>query len=178
MGPAASGTEITGCDALGVDMDPDRAKTCRALGFPVVLARAERLPFPDSLTDGVICRLVLPYTKEKLAIAEFARMLKPGGKMEACYHGLAYYLRLVMFGETFVDRRHAVWAILNTWFQVLTRGRSRRRLSTDVYQSRRRLARLYKANGLVFERDAEAPTFFGMPVFIYHRLRKVRSEKR
>jgi len=165
---------LQGCQAAGVDIDLERARACRALGFPVVLAKGEQMPFRDGLADGVICRGALPYMNERLAIAECARLLKPGGKMEAYYHGLGYYVGHLLFGDSMETRRWAARAILNSWFYVVTAGRSHRRFSTDVYQSHRRLARLYEANGLILEHAAPVPTFFGLPVFIYHRLRKAR----
>jgi hypothetical protein len=66
-------------------------------------------------------------------------------------------------------RRFALWAFKDSWLYLLT-GRKR---GGDVYQSRGRLVRIYRRNGLVIERDAASPTFLGFPVFIYHRLRKI-----
>ena len=129
--------ESQGCHAIGADLDPDRAKAIRALGFPVVIARAEQLPFRHGVADGVICRLVLPYTNEALAIAECARLLKPGGRIEACYHGVGFYLLCIFLGTSREYRMFGVRAILNSWFYVLTAGRSPRRFG-DLYQSRSR----------------------------------------
>jgi len=46
------------------------------------------------------------------------------------------------------------------------------RLGNTLYQSSARLSQYYVANGLEVERETASQTFLGMPVFIYHRLRK------
>lgn len=160
-----------GCRAVGIDLNPKRAEVVHKLGCPVVVGNAERLPFPSQSADGIVCRLVLPYTNEAPAIAECARLLKPGGRMEACYHGAGFYLRYFLMGSSRALRIFGIRSILNSWFYVVTRGRSPKRYG-DLYQSRRRLLRLYRVNGLSLECDTPAPRFLGFPVFIYHRLKK------
>lgn len=44
-------------------------------------ADAQELPFPDATFDGLVCQFCLMFVRDKeLAIREFRRVLKPGGK--------------------------------------------------------------------------------------------------
>lgn len=61
----------------------------------VAFARAsmEQLPFVDGAFDVVICRLALPYVDNQAAIAEMARVLRPGSSLLIKLHHLRYYVR-------------------------------------------------------------------------------------
>src|SRR5688500_15105923 len=61
-----------GCRAFGIELDPDLAARGRAAGYPVSRAKAEALPFRDASLDGLVCKVVIPYTDEARAIAEVA----------------------------------------------------------------------------------------------------------
>jgi len=60
----------------------------------VVFARAaaEKLPFGASSFDVLICRLALPYTDNAAALAEMARVLRPGGTLVLKIHHARYYV--------------------------------------------------------------------------------------
>jgi arsenite methyltransferase len=48
--------------------------------YPLALARAEELPISHGVCDGILCECVLSLIFEpELALAEFARVLRPGG---------------------------------------------------------------------------------------------------
>jgi arsenite methyltransferase len=48
--------------------------------YPLALARAEELPISHGVCDGILCECVLSLVFEpELALAEFARVLRPGG---------------------------------------------------------------------------------------------------
>lgn len=53
---------------------------------------AEHLPFPSASFDVVICRLALPYTDNRQAFAEVARVLRPGGVYFLKISGVRWYL--------------------------------------------------------------------------------------
>jgi ubiquinone/menaquinone biosynthesis C-methylase UbiE len=59
----------------------------RAPGIPLVLARAEELPFRDGTFDTVITGLVLCSVDDPArALAEIRRVLRPGGALRALEH--------------------------------------------------------------------------------------------
>lgn len=55
----------------------------------------ERLRDPDESFDGVFCYSVLMMTDYRRVIAEFHRVLKPGGTLYLCLSGLGWYLRSI-----------------------------------------------------------------------------------
>src|SRR5262245_338676 len=59
-----------GCVTTGVDVAMNQLRDCRKAELRVVQARAEALPIRTAALDGVICKVALPYTIERLAIAE------------------------------------------------------------------------------------------------------------
>jgi len=72
----------------GIDISPGMVETARtkatAAGIPAhfVVGDAERLPYPDSTFDLVICNSVLHWFDDRLAaVREMARVLKPGGQV-------------------------------------------------------------------------------------------------
>ena len=91
--------EAHGTFGVGLDPSEDAGKIGRELftteqpGAHVVFLRgaAERLPFAESRFDLIICRLALPYTDNKLALAEMARVLRPEGALLLKFHHARYY---------------------------------------------------------------------------------------
>jgi ubiquinone/menaquinone biosynthesis C-methylase UbiE len=75
--------------AIAVDPHPDalsRART-RAPEVPLVVARAEALPFRDGAFDTVVCGLVLCSVEDPdAALAEIRRVLRPGGALRLLEH--------------------------------------------------------------------------------------------
>ena len=65
-----------GCRTYGVEYDRELALRGRADGLAIARAKAEALPFRDGTLDGVVCKVVIPYTDEACAIAEIARVLR------------------------------------------------------------------------------------------------------
>ena len=72
--------------AIGVEVDPKAARACWRIGHNVVVASAESLPFRSNSCSGILCKVVIPYTDEQLAIAEIGRA--PGGVAVLYLHGL------------------------------------------------------------------------------------------
>jgi arsenite methyltransferase len=69
-----------------IGIDPSRSFLSAAMeaapGLPVTQGIAESLPFRQSAYDGIICECVLSLVKDPhQAVAEFARVLKPGGRL-------------------------------------------------------------------------------------------------
>lgn len=80
----------TGASVVGLDQSPEmlaggiRETRVAGMGDRVrfVLARAERLPFPDGAFDALTFTYLLRYVDDPGAtLAELARVLKPGGAM-------------------------------------------------------------------------------------------------
>ncbi|HJR58259.1 MAG TPA: GNAT family N-acetyltransferase [Vicinamibacterales bacterium] len=59
---------------------------------------AERLPFTDGAFDVAVCRVAIPYTDNRAALTEIARVLRPGGILLLKTHHLRYYTRKFIDG--------------------------------------------------------------------------------
>lgn len=150
-------------------------RAARARGLPVVRGSAERLPFADGCADGIVCKVVVPYTDERATLREWARVLRPGGRVHVCYHGPGYYLHDLVHGQPGVSRAYAARTLLDSAAYPLLGDRRPRWAGTTVCQTRRRLERHYRRVGLEVERDPPVPRFLGLPVFLYQRLRRVEK---
>ena len=77
-----------GCEVVGLDFGPENVKqsTVRAAGLSSFVSfrqgDAERLDFPDASFDAVICECAFcTFPDKRAAASEFARVLKPGGRV-------------------------------------------------------------------------------------------------
>jgi SAM-dependent methyltransferase len=76
--------QARGAEVSGVDLSP--AMVARAKGFDVHLAPAERLPFDTARFDKVVSVNSLYFWPDPaLALAELARVLRPGGRLVLCF---------------------------------------------------------------------------------------------
>jgi SAM-dependent methyltransferase len=166
-----------GCTPFGVDVDPDALARCRERGLAVMLARAERLPIADASLDGIVCKVVLPYVAEDRAVAEFARLLKPGGECHLVAHGAGFFLKYLLLPPAWKYRIYGLRALVNTWLWAAAGRRLPGFLGDTIYQSRRRLSKYYREHGLTLTHETAAKEFLGSPVFIYHRLSKGGKEE-
>lgn len=82
------------CEIFALDEDPDGVKHVRQLsaslgtGLPAEnfqVGSIERMPFPDSLADVVICSAVLHFARDdrhfRAMVADLWRVLRPGGML-------------------------------------------------------------------------------------------------
>lgn len=164
--------ERRGCTAIGIDADWTSLVSCRGQGLRVLWARAEQIPVKDASLDGLVCKVVIPYTHEARAFREVSRILKKGAVCYCCYHGAGYYLRYLLIGPSWDFRLYALRTLVNTWFYAFTGQRLPGFLGDTLYQTRRRLARYYSRNGLRLLQETLPRTFLGLPVFVYHSLQK------
>jgi SAM-dependent methyltransferase len=161
-----------GFDAVGVEPTASLVADLQSRGFDVRQGFAEHLPLEDRSVDGVICKVALPYTDERRAIGEWARVLRQGGRVRACYHGAGYYLRYLREGPGAAVRVYAMRSLANSWWYSATGRRLPGFIGDTLYQSAARLARYYAANSFSLNRSWAAPEYAGKPVFIYHELTK------
>jgi SAM-dependent methyltransferase len=159
--------------ACGIDLSTVALKTCRKRNVDVVQGLGERLPFLTESFDGVICKVVLPYTDERATISEIGRVLRLGGTACVVSHGAGYYLRYLLQPPKFLNRIYAVRTLLNTWLYVWTGRRLPGFLGDSLYQSRRRLLRYYGAAGLKLVREFPSQKYLGRPVFLYDQVKKI-----
>ena len=166
-----------GCTVCGVEYDPRLAKGGRAKGLAVAQAKAEELPFRSGSMDGVICKVVVPYTDEALAVAEIARVLRPGGVARVAFHGLGYSLKYAFTSENWKRRVYGLRTIANTLVYAASGRRLPGFIGDTVYQTRRRLQRYYDRFGLEIVEDRPTQPFMGAPVFIYQTLRRITPQR-
>ena len=161
-----------GCRSVGLEIDPGLARKGRLAGLSVCRAQAEHLPFRTASMDGVVCKVVIPYTDEEKAVSEIARVLRPGGTARVSYHGSGYFLRYLLADWDWRRRVYGLRTMLNTFFYALTGSRLSGFLGDTLYQSERRLRRYYAGHGLEIVEARPSAGFAGAPVFIYHVLRR------
>ena len=111
---------IRKCRAVGIDLDRASITACREQGLPIVMASTERMPFRAQSFEGVICKVVIPYTDEARALSEIGRLLMPGGTARLCCHGAGYYLRYLLCGiSDWRLRIYGLRSLINTWVYAL-----------------------------------------------------------
>jgi SAM-dependent methyltransferase len=159
---------------VGIDRSLTALQACDRRGLRVQ-ARAEHLPFRSAVFDGILCKVVLPYTREDEAVREIGRLLKPGGRCYLQCQGAGYFLRYLLCAPTWRMRVYGMRSLLNTWLLVGIGQRLPAWLGDSMYQSRPRLSRLFSVSDLVVVDDTESPRFLGFPVFTYQILEKRRS---
>jgi ubiquinone/menaquinone biosynthesis methyltransferase len=80
-----------GCDVVGLDRSTDmlEAASARDGHIPLVLGRAESLPFPDDSFDHLTFTYLLRYVDDPAAtMCELARVVRPGGRIVALDFGV------------------------------------------------------------------------------------------
>jgi ubiquinone/menaquinone biosynthesis C-methylase UbiE len=164
--------ERRGCRGIGIESDSALALSGRTSGWPVCRAIAEQLPFRSAVFDGVICKVVVPYTQECVAVQEVARVLRRGAIAHMSYHGAGYYLRYLLTERSWKRRVYGARALVNTWCYALTGRRLGGFWGDTLYQSEWRLRRYYRDAGLEVVRTPPSARFFGVPVFICHTVRR------
>lgn len=163
-----------GIGATGLEISGSAVESCRRQGLDVVKGTAEELPFPADSFDGIVCSVVIPYTNQRKAIAEWARVLKPGGIVRATYHGVGYGL-LYAAGSGDPRRKLRLYGLrmlMNTACYHLTGCRLPGFLGDTLCQVPAQLQRCYDACGLTLIREFVVERYCGKPVFLGHALAK------
>jgi SAM-dependent methyltransferase len=88
-----------GCEVVALDSSPEMVAATRARGIDAVVGDIQRLPFGDATFDAGVAAWMLYHVPDRdRAIAELARVLRPGGRLIAITTGrdhLAELWRLV-----------------------------------------------------------------------------------
>jgi SAM-dependent methyltransferase len=161
----------SGATVFGIDVAVASLKKCGERGLRVAAGQAEKLPFADTSFDGILCKVALSYTDDRQTIAEFARLLKPGGSAYIVTHGLGYYLGYVLKNYPLFTRFYGFRSLINTALFAASGWRLPGFLGDTIYQSENRLLRLYDENGFEIETAHSSRGTWGQPVFIYHKIR-------
>ena len=162
-----------GYEPIGVEPDRTHIAALQATGFDARIGIAEELPIESQSVDGIVCRVVLPYTEERRAILEWRRVLRPGGIVRASYHGMGYYLRYLVRGESWSVRAYGARSLANSLVYATVGRRLPGWIGDTIFQSRRRLASHYRAAGLRLLEEKMSESFWGSTVYIYHVLERV-----
>ena len=157
-----------GCRGVGTEVYDALVEQTRARGCEAVRAPAEALPLAAGSADGAIFAGVLPFTDEDAALSELARVLRPGGGLEAYYLGPGYGLRDLLLGRTLRKRYYGARGLVNMLLQAVTGRKLPGKYGDVAYVTAGRLAALYARHGFVLHTHTPSPTFLGLPVFIYH----------
>ena len=163
---------LAGCTVVGTEIDRQLVDAGLAAGLDSRLGFAEDLPFPNHTFDRVLCSVVVPYTEERNTIAEWARVVKSGGRILATYHGLGYPLHQLFRCANWRVRLYGLRTLCNTFYYWGTGRRLPGLLGDAVCQSGKRLRRFYQASGLELERELIVDSFGYYPRFVCHQLLK------
>ena len=90
----ATGVDLThavyaeAAERCGIDIDAQAIATGQARypGLDLQVARGEAIPFRDGYFDAVLSRIALPYMDIPAALAEFHRVMRPGGYLFVSWH--------------------------------------------------------------------------------------------
>lgn len=162
-----------GCSVSGVEIDRVLVEACQISGLQVTEGRAEDLPVADASIDLIVCSVVLPYTDERRAVAEWARVLKPGGAVNAILHGVGYGLDYLFHGPGWKRRFYGFRMLANTIFYGLFGRRLPGFVGDTLCQTRRRMKSYYRISGLALEREHVVAVLMGAPKFLCHRVVKI-----
>lgn len=160
-----------GCDAVGVEIDPSEVAVCREAGLDVQQGAAEALPYPSGSFDRIVSSVVLPYTDEKRAVVELARVLKPGGHIRVTCHGIGYAMHFMLVGPG-PKRFYGGRMLANTALYRATGRRIPGPMGDAICQSGKRLARYYEAAGLRLEQELWIGAYAGSARFLCHHVTK------
>lgn len=116
--------------------------------------KAESLPFASESFDIVNCSLTLPYTKNALALSEFARVLRSKGLLLLQIHHARYYLNEFRRGLISLDGLsilHGLRVLVAGTIYHITGHQPFFKPMNETFQTRRLLNRELSKVGLAIE---------------------------
>ena len=106
---------------IGIDQNSNRISIAASLiqklwvnNAEVKIGSAVPLDFPDASFDAVFCYGVFMFLDRRTALAEFHRVLRPGGKLYVCTNGRGWWLKLAI-SNCFKNKLLAKTAFLAFW---------------------------------------------------------------
>ncbi|WP_370326725.1 class I SAM-dependent methyltransferase [Euzebya sp.] len=92
-----------GVAAVGIDLSPEVLRGSRTGAPSLVAARAAALPLADAAVDGLmsVCQggFGITPSHDRAAVAEWARVVRPGGRLALTAFSLAFAARYLAEGE-------------------------------------------------------------------------------
>jgi SAM-dependent methyltransferase len=83
------------CELVGIDQSPRMVEIQRAKGIDARVGDVQALPFPDASFDVCVAAWMLYHVADlERALAELARVLRPGGRLVAVTNGLDHLKEL------------------------------------------------------------------------------------
>ncbi len=162
-----------GMETVGVEIDPALVAANRAAGLHVLQGTAEALPVDDASFDAIICSVVMPYTDQRRAVREWARVLKPGGTVNATYHGAGYGIHYFLVPpEGFRSRFYGARMLVNTALYVATGQRLPGFIGDTLCQTQGEMQRSYRSSGFVLTNTTVIDSALGIPRILFHALQK------
>lgn len=150
-----------GAFGFGLDYVPETGQAGRrlydeeGLGDRVAFLRGsgDLLPFPASHFDVVVCRGAIMFMNNEQAIAEFARILRDGGRLFLMFQAPAYYwwkFRTGIFSGRLLSAVHAARVLYGGTVFALTGRQPRGRLTAggEVFETRNYVVRTAARYGL------------------------------
>lgn len=133
-------------------------------------SKGEELPFAGESFDVVLCRVALPYMNNRRAIAEIARILKPGGVFLLKIHAPPFYLGMMRERLPKLSLKQMAYPVIclagSLWHLVTGKQlQSGFWQGKEVFQTRGFLRRECAKNGLRIESEL-ADTNIQTPSFI------------
>jgi len=90
---------IDDADVVAVDQSPRMVELTAERGVDARVADAQELPFPDETFDVVLAAWMLYHVPDvDRALGEFARVLRPGGRLVAATNGNDHLVELLALG--------------------------------------------------------------------------------
>jgi SAM-dependent methyltransferase len=165
-----------GAFGVGLDIAPKANRAGRELfaaHYPAarvafIRSAAEVLPILSKSCDVVICRIALPYMDNQQALAEMARVLRPGGVLLLKIHHTRYYGHLFLRGAAAFDVRSMIYAsrvlAAGAFYHATGRQPRTRLTASEVFQTRWLLRRELVRQGLSItdempDSTPQAPSF-------------------
>jgi ubiquinone/menaquinone biosynthesis C-methylase UbiE len=136
MGQWANALAELGNQVDGVDLMESRIDVAKALSVAqgnvceFHAGSIEKLPFPDCSFDGVFCYGAFMFTNMPLTLSEFARVLKPGGRLYLNGNTWGWYAHLILDRGLKVGNYSLIHAALRMITRTLV-GRSTQIVITE-----------------------------------------------